>query len=225
MSPDKQPAAREAKRTRVPRAVGLDGPSSARREPATVADRRQQIIEACVRAIADEGLSAASVRVFARRAGVSVGALQHYFNSKDELILGCLAHVYDGYLHGTALILARPAPARQRLERLVRWMLGDKELDELWRVWLAFAPETIREPRLARVDFDATARWRGVVSATVQEAIDDGELAGDAASLTTEIATVVNGALLGIHSRPPRLTREAAITLCLKLLQDNRAGA
>src|SRR5262249_26671402 len=155
--------------------------------------------------------------VFARRAGVSVGALQHYFNSKDELIVGCLAHVYDGYLQGTERILDGTAPAWQRLELLIRWMLGDKELDELWRVWLAFARETIREPSLAKVDFDATARWRGVVSATVQEAIDDGELAGDAASLTTEIATVVNGALLGIHSRPPRLTREAAITLCLKL--------
>jgi AcrR family transcriptional regulator len=179
-----------------------------------------------VRAIADEGLSAASIRVFARRAGVSVGALQHYFNSKDELILGCLAHVYDGYLQGTLRILAGTAPARQRLELLIRWMLGgDEELDQLWRVWLAFAPETIREPGVASVDFDATARWRSVVGVTVQEAIDDGELAGDAASVTTGIATVVNGALLGIHSRPPRLTREAAITLCLRLLQEKRAGA
>src|SRR5262249_17677676 len=163
MSPDKQPAARAAKRSRAPRALGLEGSSSARREPGAVADRRQEIIEACVRAIADEGLSAASVRVFARRAGASVGALQHYFNSKDELIVGCLAHVYDGYLQGTERILDGTAPAWQRLELLIRWMLGDKELDELWRVWLAFAPETIREPSLAKVDFDATPRWRGVV--------------------------------------------------------------
>jgi AcrR family transcriptional regulator len=189
------------------------------------AERRRQIVEACVWAIADRGFSSTSVRVIARQAGVSLGTLQHHFDGKDEIVLACLSHVYDEYLRGATRILTRSEPALQRLERLVEWILGDPKVDYLWRVFLALAPETIYDPRLARTDAEASARWNDLLRATVQEAIDNGQLAGDATTVAIELTTVMNGALLELHRNPPRLSRRSAITLSIKGLHANRADA
>src|SRR5262245_53353905 len=74
-------------------------------------ERKRQIVEACVRAIANQGFSAASVRVIADHAGVSVGTLQHHFGGKDEIVLACLEHVWDMWLAGASRILTRTEPA------------------------------------------------------------------------------------------------------------------
>lgn len=54
------------------------------------AQRRQQILIALFQVIHDRGIDGVSMRTLARAANVSVGAVQHHFGSRDELILeGC----------------------------------------------------------------------------------------------------------------------------------------
>jgi AcrR family transcriptional regulator len=48
--------------------------------------RRRQLAEALWRIASREGLSAATVRQVAAEAGVSVGHVQHYFTTKDEML-------------------------------------------------------------------------------------------------------------------------------------------
>lgn len=50
-------------------------------------ERRQRIAEALWRVISTSGLEAVSLRHVATEAGVSMGQVQHYFASKDELLL------------------------------------------------------------------------------------------------------------------------------------------
>jgi AcrR family transcriptional regulator len=182
-------------------------------------ERKRQIVEACARAIANEGFSAASVRVIAQHAGVSVGTLQHHFGGKDEIVLACLEHVWNVWLAGASRILTRTEPALHRLEHLISWTLGDPQIDYLWRVAVAFAHETMYEPRLAMASADASRRWSDLVSATVEEALREGDLVADSEELTCELTTVMNGALLGLHSNPPRLTRHQAIAICERVLE------
>src|SRR2546422_6311494 len=49
--------------------------------------RRQQLAEAVCRLAASQGLEAVSLRHVAAEAGVSMGQVQHYFSTKDELLL------------------------------------------------------------------------------------------------------------------------------------------
>lgn len=53
-------------------------------------ERRARLTEVLLAVVAEAGLEAATVRMVAERAGVSIGTVQHYFKSKDEM----LAHAY-----------------------------------------------------------------------------------------------------------------------------------
>ncbi len=48
--------------------------------------RRTELAEALWRVIRRDGLERASVRNVAREAGLSMGALRHYFGTQDELL-------------------------------------------------------------------------------------------------------------------------------------------
>jgi TetR/AcrR family transcriptional regulator, transcriptional repressor of bet genes len=48
--------------------------------------RREQIAEALWRIAADRGLEAVSMREVATEAGISIGLVQHYFGSKDQMV-------------------------------------------------------------------------------------------------------------------------------------------
>lgn len=55
-------------------------------------ERRRQIAEALLALAAAEGLESVSLRHVAAAAGVSMGAVQHYFRTKDEMLLFALQH-------------------------------------------------------------------------------------------------------------------------------------
>jgi AcrR family transcriptional regulator len=48
--------------------------------------------------IGSRGLEAVSLRDVAAQAGVSMGAVQHYFASKDQMLLFALSHMRDRVL-------------------------------------------------------------------------------------------------------------------------------
>ena len=52
------------------------------------AETRNALIEATVALLAEGGYANATTTRIARRAGVSLGAMQHHFGSKDELLMG-----------------------------------------------------------------------------------------------------------------------------------------
>ncbi|MBL7259213.1 TetR family transcriptional regulator [Actinoplanes sp. LDG1-01] len=57
--------------------------------------RRRLIADALMKVAADQGLEAVSLRHVAAAAGVSVGMVQHYFHTKDEMMAFALAAVMD----------------------------------------------------------------------------------------------------------------------------------
>ncbi|MGO9078364.1 MAG: TetR/AcrR family transcriptional regulator [Streptosporangiaceae bacterium] len=77
-------------------------------------ERRQTIAEAVVRLVAAKGAEAASLRAVAAEAGVSMGAVQHYFTTRDEMLLFALEYG-NGVLAARAqMLLAERKPATPR---------------------------------------------------------------------------------------------------------------
>ncbi|MFF0493863.1 TetR/AcrR family transcriptional regulator [Nocardia sp. NPDC003482] len=56
---------------------------------------RQRLLEATIDCLADMGWAAATVAVVAERAGVSRGAAQHHFPTREDLITAALEHMFD----------------------------------------------------------------------------------------------------------------------------------
>jgi TetR/AcrR family transcriptional regulator, transcriptional repressor of bet genes len=88
-------------------------------------ERRRTIAEAVVRLVAAKGVEAASLRAVAAEAGVSMGAVQHYFTTTDEMLLFALE--YGNGLLGAriqALVAERqPATLRESFRLLCTLLL------------------------------------------------------------------------------------------------------
>ncbi|WP_433198221.1 TetR/AcrR family transcriptional regulator [Nocardia sp. CA-107356] len=56
---------------------------------------RQRLLEATIDCLAEMGWAAATVAVVAERAGVSRGAAQHHFPTREDLITGALEYMFD----------------------------------------------------------------------------------------------------------------------------------
>ena len=56
---------------------------------------RQRLLEATIDCLADMGWAAATVAVVAERAGVSRGAAQHHFPTREDLITAALEYMFD----------------------------------------------------------------------------------------------------------------------------------
>lgn len=106
---------------------------------------RQRLLEAGVGLFAELGYERASTRTIARRAGVSLPALQYYFGGKEGLHVACAQYLTED-------VRARLEPAQER----VRLALGR---DDLTRAQLLELLRAVFEPLLEAVAADRPESW------------------------------------------------------------------
>jgi AcrR family transcriptional regulator len=115
--------------------------------------RRQRIADAVCRVAARQGLEGASLRHVAAEAGVSMGQVQHYFTTKDEMLLFAfhtLSARVERRLGATARSLVQPPSTRAVLRALLVAMVpADDEGRFEAPLWVAFLARAVVEPRLA----------------------------------------------------------------------------
>jgi AcrR family transcriptional regulator len=81
-------------------------------------ERRRALAEAVFAVISTRGLEAVSLRDVATEAGVSMGAVQHYFRSKDAMLRFALDHMRARVLARLqAAVAALPEPTRRETIR------------------------------------------------------------------------------------------------------------
>jgi AcrR family transcriptional regulator len=111
--------------------------------------RREQICRATAAVIAREGFSGTTMRTVAAEAGVSTGMLNHYFASRQDLLIQTLVYVSKRSVDRYNQAIAGLRPGRARLAALLDSVLGgDPEGIETWRVWIAAYGEAVRVPQV-----------------------------------------------------------------------------
>lgn len=81
---------------------------------------RARLLESAVSCLAELGWAGATVSVIASRAGVSRGATQHYFRTREDLLTAALAHMADVRLAEIRREAARlPSSAQHRTRDVV----------------------------------------------------------------------------------------------------------
>lgn len=110
---------------------------------------RQRLLESTVRCLAEHGWTAATVSVIAAEAGISRGALQHHFPTREALVVAALEYMFK---ERTALVERTSAPTVDGAERVhsVVSTLIDMYNGDLFRAALhawtaAAADEQVRE--------------------------------------------------------------------------------
>lgn len=140
------------------------------REAADV--RRQALIEATARCLAEKGVSGTSVRAICARAGVSSGLLTHYFDGVDALILATYVDV--GAKVSAALDAAVDAAGnnpRDRLRACLQANFREPILDpDLLATWIAFWSLVKSDARIAAVHADVYGGSRAQMEALLHAA-------------------------------------------------------
>ena len=85
---------------------------------------RQRVLEAAVECLADLGWAGSTVAVVAGRAGVSRGAAQHHFPTREALFAAAFAHMAARRLDQVGREAARLAPGGDRTEAVLAMLAG-----------------------------------------------------------------------------------------------------
>ena len=118
---------------------------------------RQRLLEAAVACLAEYGWSGSTVTVVAERAGVSRGAAQHHFPTREDLFTAAVEHVAE---ERSAAVLALsgdlpPEGSSARTSMIVRWLV-DLYTGPLFRaalqLWVAASNEERLRPRVTALE-------------------------------------------------------------------------
>lgn len=190
----------------------------------TAEDRRIQILRAALNCIAVTGHESVRLRDVALEAKVSIGALQHYFDTRDELIARTFQQASEDLLDTWAEQAGMDLAPWERIVALIDSLVSRRSLRQRCVIWIEFAHASARHDE-TRAAFTAVyRRW----SKTIADAVRDGTRAGDfhptlpTPMIVELILEQLDGGILGIASGigdidGPRL-RESTLALADALL-------
>lgn len=142
--------------------------------------RRQRIADAVCRLAARRGVGEVSLRQVAAEAGVSMGQVQHYFRTKDDMLLFAF-HTVSARVEqrlGTAFPDASTPPTAYELLRLL--LLAMLPIDEPTRfeapLWLAFLAQAVISPNLAEPFRAGTVALVGFAADQLRSAQQQGDV-------------------------------------------------
>lgn len=134
--------------------------------------RRQALIDATARCLAEKGVAATSVRAICARAGVSAGLLTHYFDGVDALILATYRDVGKKVSAAMeqAVVQAGPDP----LDRLSAYLQANFQppvLDpDLLATWISFWSLVKTSPEIAATHAETYGGARERLEVLLREA-------------------------------------------------------
>jgi TetR/AcrR family transcriptional repressor of bet genes len=163
--------------------------------PSNTAERREEIVEALLRVMAESGYDGASVASIAEEAGLAAGLVHYHFHDKREILLALgevlVERVWERY--GT-----RKAEACDDWERLYAFTdahvaLGPDADPDAVACWVMFAAEALRDPEVRRFYRDATRRSLDELTDLVTPLLPKAD-AKRAASVAAGLLSAIEGA-------------------------------
>lgn len=117
--------------------------------------RRREIADAVLRLATTEGLESVSLRHVAAEAGISMGLVQHYFRSRDEML--AFAYEHQSHRHEQRIVeklkaAGRPPTVRDIVRTvMVEILPTDEQSRASWLAGIAFFIRAMSDERMAAV--------------------------------------------------------------------------
>lgn len=87
------------------------------------ADKRDAVMQTTMELVAEHGFHGTPISLVAKRAGVSIGTIYHYFSGKQELIVQTYDRQEDYLLGAVAAGYPDDAPVRERFRHIGRTVM------------------------------------------------------------------------------------------------------
>lgn len=122
-------------------------------------ERRKEFADAAMRVAINHGVDALTVRSVAKEAGASTGALAHYFDTKDALLVAVQRSAGDSSLARIEECF-ETHEGRGVLEAVILTVLPlDEERRGEWRLWLAYFARAAIAVEIGRLQEGHYKRW------------------------------------------------------------------
>jgi AcrR family transcriptional regulator len=141
-------------------------------------ERREVIAHALWRIVDQQGWARATMREVARVAGVSLGQLQHYFSSREEMLTFAIEFAADQTSHrvtqGMAALDQPPHPRDVLRVVLVELLPLRADARATSRLNAAYVLEAMHDPTLHRQVAAGLRDGRAMVERLIRQAMSDG---------------------------------------------------
>jgi AcrR family transcriptional regulator len=191
----------------------------------TPEERKQRIARATCRAIVAQGLHRVNLRDIARALGTTTGPLQHYFTSKDELLLYTKNLLIDELLNNAreaAVELRGSERLRVVCERLLPFTRSARTA---WLVLTAFNGRAIGDKQLTAIQISRYSKCRRFFEQEIKAAKDCGVLrpSVDIVLEAIALASFVDGLAVQVLFLNRRETERAKTELVRRYLERSLA--
>jgi len=195
----------------------------ARRRTAPPAERRQQLIDATIRSVANRGLADTTIATVAREAGLSQGIINLHFQTKERLLTETLRYLADEYRNACRDAAAQTEGSPEEgLRAMVEldFRRGICERAKL-AVWFAFWGERRFRPTYRRICAERDKSYDDMVRTLCARLCEQGGYTDvDSALVADGLSALTDGLWLDLLVRPESMTRELARRISLTYLAD-----
>lgn len=182
------------------------------------ANGRAEIIAATARVVIREGPEGLTMRGIAAEAGCTIGRLNHWFGSKDELIAAVLDDAVATAVGRTRRTGAEPEPTL--LDTLTEFLPLDAQRDGEFRVWVVFWALAIGRPELqARSAMRVRELRRQLTTLLGQRGV------ADAAAHADLVMATIDGIAANHLADPEHWTSERQVRVLVQALGAVVQGA
>ena len=196
--------------------------------PSLAAERKPQILRAAARVIGERGIEGARLADVAREAGLSVGAVQHYFGTRERLLSAAFAFESERAAERWQAAADGAPDAWAKLIGLVGSAVDPEMSRTRWARWLEFWAASARDPALRPEMRLAYEYWRAPIRKAIEEGVDEGffRLAGSLDAVVDRVVATFDGLALQVllDGMPLERMREILVNgLAIELGLDGKA--
>jgi AcrR family transcriptional regulator len=166
----------------------------------SVEARRLQILRAAAQCLADRGYEAVRLKDIAVEAGVTTGALQHYWENRESLLEEAFEQVSVDLLDRWAAVTKDVPDPWDRIVALVEQLASAPDVRRHCSLWTEFASAAGRHAFL-RSSFAAIYdAWRRLLTSAIDDGVANGQFAPalPVGELVTVLLTHMDGCELAL---------------------------
>jgi AcrR family transcriptional regulator len=142
-------------------------------------ERREAFLAAAYRTIKKRGIDGVTIRAVAREAGFTTGALVHYVDSKDKLLVQASEFAARDVRDEMEAAEALPDKIEAMRQVLYLALPSDEEKRGNWNFWLGFWERSTHNAAVRRVTHLRYAEWLARTERLIEAAQSAGRIAAD----------------------------------------------
>lgn len=183
--------------------------------------QRERLLECAIPVIAERGYHAVRLRDIAAAAGVTTGMIQHYFDTREELLTAAMERLGLLQIEMWSRAGGDEDPWL-RLRAFVEPPNGTSESMEQASAWLEFCAAAGRNDRLRAVLREVYRRWRELIEETLEHGVERGVFAPTlpVAILAESLILLLDGSDLGVGSRASNLSAGELDAVTLSVMKE-----